>query len=152
MKLLLSAAALAALVVGPAAATDIAFGGFEGAAMSTSITGGIAATGGIAGNGNKGFSSVENGQYAAHGAGASAHLGFTQLDGQSWGGWNKPATNLDAIKVDLDVATYSEGVQGSFTEVKDRGTGTAGIGGGVAVSGGGAFATGSFKGFGFEKW
>lgn len=152
MKTFKIAAAALLLSTGSAMATDIAMGGFEGAAMSTSITGGIAATGGIAGNGNSGKSTVENGQYAHHGAGAFAGLGFTEIDGQSWGNKGKPSVGIDAVKVDLDVGTYSEGAQGSFTSVKDKGTGTAGIGGGVAVSGGGAFAAGAFKGFGFTKW
>jgi hypothetical protein len=170
MKKLLLAAAVAALSTGSAFATDFAMGGFEGHALSTSVTGGIAATGGIAGNGNSGKSMVENGQYAAHAAGAHAGLTFGSLDGKvfpgkGWGvggvpsqetgqkpGKGGPSFDLDGVVVDLDVATYSEGAQGSYTKVVDKGTGTAGIGGGIAASGGGAFATGSFKGFGFTKW
>lgn len=151
MKMTLLAAVAAIALAGPAMATcgggcDTASGGFGGLAFSNSVTSGVAATGGIAAFGMSGYSMVENGQFAANTSGAEGRLTFTEID--------RHARNrdVDGIKVDLDLDTFSLGSQGSFTRTVDRGVGTVGFGAGFGASDGGGHAAGSFGARGFESW
>lgn len=146
MKTLLTAAAVVALFAGSASATDLAFGGGSGVVSSTSISGGIAATGGLAAGNNNGFSSVHNFQGAANTSGVTGLMKFTEIDR------NGLVRDVDGIAVQMEFDTFSVSEQLSETRVRDRGTGTAGLGGGVAISGGAAHGEGSFGFFGLENW
>lgn len=143
-------AVVTALVAGtPALATDIAFGAFGGVAGSASLSGSAAATGGIALPGQNGRTLVETRNGAVNQSGAMASLQFVEIDGVRG---NRVERDYDGIEVSLDTATYSVGENLSETVIKDRGVGTTGMGGGLAVNAGKGLAHGGFGGFGTAHW
>lgn len=144
MKSIFISAAIAALAAPVYAQDDTAWGGFNGSVSSISKSGGIAATGGLAAGGANGTSFVRNEQFSANLSGVTGNLEFDDSFGQNGPG--------DGINVDLSVQTLNEGVQESRTVVRDRGTGTAGLGGGLAKSGGIAVGDGTMGAFGFDSW
>lgn len=147
-------ALVTALLSIPALATaqDFSGGEFSGSVASEAFTGGIAVTGGIAAGNTNGFSSVRNEQFSANFSSFTGNLTFNELDGNFPQGGGLPTSDIDGIETTVSVTTVSEGVQESSTRVRDRGTGTAGLGGGIAVSGGLAEGDGSNFGFGFASW
>ena len=148
LKLTTAIAATLALAA-PAFATDLTFGDFGGGSFSTSTTGGVAVTGGVAEHGTSGLSQVENQQFSNNASGARADL--------TLGGNGSAPQEFDDLTpqdtgAEQNSATYSEGAQGSQTLVLNQGTGTSGFGEGVAKSFGTAKAGGRFGNYGFPSW
>lgn len=164
-KTLIALSALAALSM-PAYAGDYAVGGAGGHSVAKAATAGISATGGLAINGNNGTSYVRNESGAAQLAGARSELTFNEVGGQTvtTPGNNGVGNNCqgnscgsttvgaDGIEVTQINEAFVDGYDFSNTTVRDRGTGTAGIGGTVAVRAGDAWAAGGYHLGGSSNW
>ena len=148
MKTLIATVAIALLPLSALASGygDWGNGVARGGASSVSTTEGMAATGGIAAQGMRGFSSVETFQGAANTSNAGVGLTFTEFD------QHNRNEDVDGGLAEVTTNTFSQGTQFSSTQVIDRGTGTAGFGGGFGASEGNAWANGRVNVGGTFSW
>lgn len=139
-------ASAALLFTTPVLASDFALGGAAATINSFSTSSGVAVTGGIAANGFNGSSTVQNFSAGVNTSFANGELSFKETD------YHTRKFDVDGINVDLEFETGSISEQISTTTISNTGSGTAGFGGGVGISGGSAHATGGWIAGGSSRW